>query len=505
MGGASSPVAIPDANLRAAIETALGKARGAPITVAEMATLTGLRDLEAPEANIRDLTGLECATYLRNLDLRGNNISDISPLRGLTLLRHLYLGGNNILDVSPLRGMTRLIYLDLWGNNILDVSPLRELTSLVHLDLGGNKISDVWPLRELTSLVYLDLWGNKISDISPLRELTDLEELYLMGNPLSVSSVNDHITALERRGVTVFFNPPFRESDFDIELVFLDDRFSEYDKQVIQYAARRWMSIIREDLPDYEFTQGWSGTCGDHSYRIPAGERIDDLRIYIVPTEPGESAGGWGGVKVLRETSHLPVVGCMAFNLSFYLRQTNTRLLSTALHEIAHVLGFGTIWDDLGFRRNPSRNNEGADTHFDGPRAIAAFDAAGGSSYTGRKVPVLNFGIPRYRDSHWRGTVLGAELMATGGGLLFEGYYKAYKELSAITIQSLADLGYVVEVTQAETHTLPRPDRANAKPSAKRTAQPTHAQPERTCGTGQQREPIYVVGPQGNIIRTLHR
>ena len=95
--------------------------------------------------------------------------------------------------------------------------------------------------------------------------------------------------------------------------------------------------------------------------------------------------------------------------------------------------------------------------------------------------------------------------MTTGGGLLFEGYDKAYKELSAITIQSLADLGYVVDVTQAETHTLPRPDRANAKPSAKRTAQPTHAQPEWTCGTGQQREPIYVVDPQGRIVRTLQR
>ena len=540
-GGANSPVAIPDANLRAAIETALGKARGAPITVSEMAAFTGLKDLEAPEASIRDLTGLECATYLRNLNLEGNNISDLSPLRrrGLTYLRNLNLGGNNISDVSPLReltvlknlnlggnnisdlsplrrltvlknlnlgdnnisdlsplrGLTGLRYLNLEGNNISDVSPLRELTYLGHLNLGDNNISDVSPLRELTYLEHLNLEGNNISDLSPLRELTYLEELYLWRNPLSVASI-DYITALGRHDVAVSFDLPFRESDFDIELVFLDDSFSENQKWAIQYAAWRWMSIIREDLPDYTFTQGWSGQCGDHSYRIPAGERIDDLRIYIIPTEPEETVRGWAGVRVLRETSHLPVVGCMAFDLHYL-----PRYQSLALHEITHVLGIGTIWDDLGFLRNPSRGNEGADTHFNGPRAIAAFDAAGGSSYTGRKVPVQNEGNPRLRDSHWRGTVLGAELMATGGGLLFEGYYRKHRELSAITIQSLADLGYVVDVTQADTSILPRPD----MPSAKRTAQPTHAQPQWSCGTGQQREPIYVVDPQGNIVRTLHR
>ena len=38
----STPVRIPDANLRAAVETALGKDSGAPITQAEMATLDSL-------------------------------------------------------------------------------------------------------------------------------------------------------------------------------------------------------------------------------------------------------------------------------------------------------------------------------------------------------------------------------------------------------------------------------------------------------------------------------
>ena len=52
-------VSIPDSHLRAAIENALDKALGAGITTTELATLP---ELTAPNANIRDLTGLEAAT-----------------------------------------------------------------------------------------------------------------------------------------------------------------------------------------------------------------------------------------------------------------------------------------------------------------------------------------------------------------------------------------------------------------------------------------------------------
>ena len=70
-------VNIPDPNLRAAIEKALGKTSGAAITTADMATLTRL---DAPNANISNLTGLEHATNLTELSLDGNSISDLSPL-----------------------------------------------------------------------------------------------------------------------------------------------------------------------------------------------------------------------------------------------------------------------------------------------------------------------------------------------------------------------------------------------------------------------------------------
>ena len=70
---AGAAVDIPDPYLRAVIETALSKAEGKPIAPSEMATLTRL---EASEADIRDLTGLEHATNLTVLKFDNNSISD---------------------------------------------------------------------------------------------------------------------------------------------------------------------------------------------------------------------------------------------------------------------------------------------------------------------------------------------------------------------------------------------------------------------------------------------
>ncbi len=496
----SRAVAIPDVNLRAAIEDALGKDSGAPITPAEMATFDRL---DARAADISVLSGIESATNLRYLSLEDNNITSISALSGLTNLGLLELGANSIedisalseltnlralvlrsnpiTDISALSGLTNLTFLELVGNDISDVSPLRGLTNLTFLGLGVNNISDVSPLRGLTNLERLVLFRNEITDVSALSGLTDLRELDLQiniitdisglsgltslthlelrGNPLSDTSINEHIPVLESNGATVRFDA-FGSSDFDIELVYLDS-FTEEKKRVLQYVARRWMTVIIEDLPDSEFTQGWSGRCGDHSYEIPAGERIDDLRIYVTSFE-GDGPLGWGGPSLLRETTNLPlpVLGCMGFNL-------RANLLITGLHEVGHVLGSGTLWEQLGFYQN----TPDGDQHFNGPLAIAAFDDAGGWDYTGKKVPVSGDG------GHWRVPVLNGELMEPAGG----------GALSAITVQSLADLGYGVDVTQADPYT---------------TLPGAGAASELSCDAGFRRA-IPVVDAQGFIVRTI--
>ena len=120
-------VDIPDSNLRAAIETTLGKTSGDPITAAEMETLTFFR---AIDANISVLTGLEYATNLTYLFLWNNAISDLTPLGGLTSLQFLDLQGNSVSDLSPVMGLTNLIVLGLRDNSVSELSSLVANTGL---------------------------------------------------------------------------------------------------------------------------------------------------------------------------------------------------------------------------------------------------------------------------------------------------------------------------------------------------------------------------------------
>ena len=210
-------VSIPDANLRAKIENALGKASGATISAADMA---GLTRLEARNANINDLTGLEHATNLTRLSLNNawvpgdgyvnsNSVSDLSPLAGLTQLTYLHLCRNRISDISAVRGLTHLEELNLSRNRISDISALSGLTNLNRLYLWGNRISDISAVRGLTQLTELYLDRNRITDLSPLVSNTFFgsgDEVDVTENPLSVTSHSTHTPALQGRGVDITFD-----------------------------------------------------------------------------------------------------------------------------------------------------------------------------------------------------------------------------------------------------------------------------------------------------------
>jgi hypothetical protein len=119
------------------------------------------------------------------------------------------------------------------------------------------------------------------------------------------------------------------------------------------------------------------------------------------------------------------------------------------------VLGFGTLWGPESFDllQDPSVADPEpplADTHFTGAQAIAAFNAAGGTAYTGAKVPVMNSGSAGTVNSHWRDDVFDPELMTgfLGGG---------FNPLSAVSVRSLQDLGYTVSVAGADPFTLSLP------------------------------------------------
>ena len=173
MTGAQT-VNIPDANLRAAIEEALGK-------VEEMLTLTSF---EAANKEINDLTGLEAATHLERLEFPHNLISDLSPLARLVRLHHLNLEDNAISDLSPLAALIGLESLRLHHNLISNISPVAELINLRSVNFGHNIVTDWSPLAGLIKLESITMSHNPVADLSPLTGLINLSGFHSWGTPI---------------------------------------------------------------------------------------------------------------------------------------------------------------------------------------------------------------------------------------------------------------------------------------------------------------------------------
>ncbi|HTL05252.1 MAG TPA: Ig-like domain-containing protein [Gemmatimonadales bacterium] len=170
---------------------------------------------------------------------------------------------------------------------------------------------------------------------------------------------------------------------------------------------------------------------------------------------------GAAGACVLRDDGFLPVTGLMHFDKAdLPLLQTSGALNPVILHEMAHVLGFGTIWNfnvpgtigfDPAFGTNLFLVGTTSDPTFNGAGAQAAFLGVlpPTSTFSGLPVPVEATGGPGTAFSHWRenGSFVN-ELMT---GFLNSGS----NPLSAVTVDQFRDLGYVVNDALAESYSFP--------------------------------------------------
>ena len=91
------------------------------------------------------------------------------------------------------------------------------------------------------------------------------------------------------------------------------------------------------------------------------------------------------------------------FDLDFL--ESSELLDDVILHEIAHVLGFASLWsqEPFDFLQNPSLpNNPGADTHFNGPNAVAAFDDLPGGTVDTTNLGHIESAGGKHRRRKWR-------------------------------------------------------------------------------------------------------
>jgi hypothetical protein len=235
-------------------------------------------------------------------------------------------------------------------------------------------------------------------------------------------------------------------SPFAIEVQFLSTP-TPAQMAAFTAARQRWESLIVGDLPNISL-DATAGQCGDNS---PAIHRpVDDLLILVTLTSidgPGNVLAG-SGPCFIRVTGTLPVLSLMQLDTDdLDLLQTSGLLPLVIVHEMGHALGYGTIWTALNLLAGASPP-PGTDPHFTGAQATFAFNAVGGASYMASlKVPVENTGGQGTADAHWRESVFGNELMT---GFVDAGV----NPLSRVTVASMADLGYTVNLADADPYTL---------------------------------------------------
>ena len=188
-------------------------------------------------------------------------------------------------------------------------------------------------------------------------------------------------------------------------------------------AAAKWESIITTDLPDV------------------AG--IDDIQIdaSITPIDGVGRVLGQAGPSSVRTGSSIPVRGVMQFDSADLGSLLNSGGLADVIfHEMGHVLGIGTIWQNKGLKGGTA-----TDPQYLGAAGLAAYRALGG---TGNSVPLENTGGQGTFGAHWRESIFFNEVMT---GYLNSGANPA----SILSVASLIDLGYSVNMAAAEAYAIP--------------------------------------------------
>ena len=232
---------------------------------------------------------------------------------------------------------------------------------------------------------------------------------------------------------------------FQFDIALVNEGAHKIRSQVFAQADR-WARIVQgSDLEDIEWEPG-TISCGGLEYNFQK-DVLDDLFVMVAVQDfdAGPGAGVRTTVCGYRDSSKLPLIGAIKLDPGDRSLEERDDLI---LHAFGHMLGISGAWKVQDLLRDPSKENPGADTHFVGANAIGAFDAAGGANYQGAKVPVENDPTHGTVDGHWRESVFGMELMTS---LLQTGA----DPLSAITILSLADVGYTVDVEAADAYILP--------------------------------------------------
>ena len=218
--------------------------------------------------------------------------------------------------------------------------------------------------------------------------------------------------------------------NFHIDLQLPAAGLTPVQRQAVRDAAARWEQVIVGDLPADWTVDGL----------------VDDLRIRFNVGVIDGSGGTLAKTQLLDVRTgaiKLPSLASITLDSADLAGLSPSQLQAVLMHEIGHALGIGDLWASLGL----VNNSNAADPRFTGSNAAAEFAALTGVAQS--SVPIDN--RTGANATHWREAIFGNELMTPL--LDANGPYP----LSALTLASLKDMGYIVNLGAADPYTLPGP------------------------------------------------
>jgi hypothetical protein len=271
---------------------------------------------------------------------------------------------------------------------------------------------------------------------------------------------------------------------------------------VVATAIARWQAVLPGHLEPVRVALP-AGACMSGTPAID--EVVQDLLVLVRLDSidgPGKVLGQAGPCAVRSLGTRLPVIGAVTLDTADLRRMIDAGTASSVVaHELGHVLGVGTLWNFGGQTRRD--DTDVTNYRYVGAGARQAQAELGFSPDAGLPVPVESFpsgctaatlasdpvcaALRGTAGAHWRASNWGLELMT--------GWARPTMYLSALTVASLADLGYPTSQAGAEWASLALL-RGQSYAGLRATLLPDEAMPIRD----QALLPRWAVGPGGQAV-----
>ena len=326
---------------------------------------------------------------------------------------------------------------------------------------GGN------PVPSTTVTFAVQTGGGSVTGGTATTNANGIAQVgkWTLGTSAGVSTLSATVTGGSITGNPVTFSDTAEAEGYPITVQFFGPTPSAAVQAAMDSAAAKWQRLIYGALSNVSLVQAAGTACGDTS--APAINVATTGLVIIAKFDSIDGPGkilGQAGPCLIRLSNSLSVLGEMEFDTADVASMiSNGTLNSVMLHEMGHVIGFGTLWD--GVERVPPAAVHATGHHQrhvlqlpEGPGRVrlarrhlihrrqpqpARRQQDSGGELRGFLAAGCGAGTV---NSHWREPVFGNELMT--------GYISVgANPLSAMTVAAKEDLGYKVNYDAADTYT----------------------------------------------------